>query len=62
MEACVGIVLWEVPDFVVDQSIKREINRSTGELSICFEGSGNSLGKLPLLYKEDGSSIRVANI
>lgn len=57
-----GIVLWEVPDFVVDQSIKREINRSTGELSICFEGSGNSLGKLPLLYKEDGSSIRVANI
>lgn len=62
MEACMGIVLWEVPDFVVDQSIKREINRSTGELSICFEGSGNSLGKLPLLYKEDGSSIRVANI
>lgn len=62
MEACMGIVLWEVPDFVVDQSIKREINRSTGELSICFEGSGNSLSKLPLLYKEDGSSIRVANI
>lgn len=62
MEACVGIVLWEIPDFVVDQPIKREINRSTGELSICFEGSGNSLGKLPLLYKEDGSSIRVANI
>lgn len=57
-----SIVLWEVPDFVVHQPIKREINRSTGELSIYFEGSGNSLGKLPLLYKEDGSSIKVANI
>jgi len=58
----VGIVLWEIPDFVVDQTIKREIDSCTGELSICFEGTGNSLGKLPLLYKEDGSSISVANI
>ena len=62
MESRVGLVLWEIPDFVVDQQIKREIDTCTGELSICFEGPGNSLGKLPLLYKEDGSSISVANI
>ena len=58
----VGIVLWEIPDFVVDQQINRKIDSGTGELSICFEGTGNSLGKLPLLYKDDGVSISVANI
>lgn len=57
-----SIILWEVPDFVVDQQIRREIDTSTGELSVCFEGAGNHLGKLPLLFKEDGSSIRAANI
>lgn len=57
-----SIILWEVLDFVVDQQIRREIDTSTGELSIHFEGAGSHLGKLPLLFKEDGSSIRVANI
>ncbi len=58
----VGIVLWEIPDLIVDQQINRKIDSGTGELSICFEGTGNSLGKLPLLYKDDGVSISVANI
>lgn len=57
-----GIVLWELPDFVVDQEIRRVIDTNTGELSIAFEGTGQHLGKLPLLFMEDGSSIRVANI
>ncbi|WP_227728567.1 site-specific integrase [Yersinia proxima] len=56
-----GIVLWELPDFVVDQEIRREIDTDTGEFSIDFEGTGQHLGKLPLLFTEDGSSIRVAN-
>jgi integrase len=58
----VGIVLWEVPDFVVDQQIKRHVDTNTGELSICFEGTGNNLGRLPLLFEDNGTSIRVANI
>tara|TARA_B100001179_G_scaffold219474_1_gene193167 strand:- start:10732 stop:12057 length:1326 start_codon:yes stop_codon:yes gene_type:complete len=58
----VGIILWEVPDFVVDQRIERDIDTCTGELSICFEGTGNHLGKLPLLFEDDGESIRAANI
>lgn len=57
-----GIILWEVPDFVADQQIIREVDTSTGELSVLFEGAGNNLGKLPLLFKDDGSSIRAANI
>ena len=56
-----SIVLWELPDLVVDQEIRREIDTETGELSIAFEGTGQHLGKLPLLFTEDGSSIRVAN-
>ncbi|CNK75233.1 site-specific integrase [Rouxiella chamberiensis] len=56
-----SIILWEVPDFVVDQKINREIDTDTGELSVNFVGEGQHLGKLPLLFMEDGSSIRVAN-
>ncbi|PLR19526.1 site-specific integrase [Pantoea endophytica] len=56
-----GIVLWELPDLVLDQEIRREIDTGTGELSIRFEGTGQHLGKLPLLFMEDGGSIRVAN-
>lgn len=56
-----SIVLWELPDLVVDQEIRRKIDTETGELSIGFEGTGQHLGKLPLLFMEDGSSIRVAN-
>ena len=56
-----GIVLWELPDLVLDQEIRREIDTGTGEISIRFEGTGQHLGKLPLLFMEDGSSIRVAN-
>lgn len=56
-----SIILWEVPDFFVDQKINREIDTDTGELSVNFVGEGQHLGKLPLLFMEDGSSIRVAN-
>lgn len=56
-----GIVLWELPDLVLDQEIRREIDVGTGELSIRFEGTGQHLGKLPLLFTADGSSIGVAN-
>jgi len=56
-----SIILWEVPDFVVDQKINRGIDTDTGELSVNFVGEGQHLGKLPLLFTEDGSSIRVAN-
>ncbi|WGL54562.1 site-specific integrase [Kluyvera intermedia] len=56
-----SIVLWELPDLVVDQEIRRETDTDTGELSVRFEGTGQHLGKLPLLFTEDGSSIRVAN-
>lgn len=56
-----GIVLWELPDLILDQEIRREIDTGTGELSIRFEGTGQHLGKLPLLFMEDGGSIRVAN-
>lgn len=56
-----NIVLWELPDFVIDQDIKKEINIDTGELSITFEGTGQRLGKIALLFQNDGNSIRVAN-
>ncbi|MFV5329671.1 tyrosine-type recombinase/integrase [Enterobacter roggenkampii] len=56
-----SIVLWELPDLVVDQEIRRETDTDTGELSVRLEGTGQHLGKLPLLFTEDGSSIRVAN-
>lgn len=56
-----SIVLWELPDLVVDQEIRRETDTDTGELSVRFEGTGQHLGKLPLLFTEDGSSVRVVN-
>lgn len=55
------IILWELPDFVVDQEIKRLVDTDSGELSICFDGAGQHLGKMPLLFTEDGSGIRVVN-
>ena len=45
-----SIVLWEVPNFVIDQQAIQNIDANTGELSISFQGAGQSLGKLPLLF------------
>lgn len=56
-----SIVLWEVPDFVIDQQAIKNIDANTGELSISFQGAGQSLGKLPLLFEKNGSAIRIAN-
>lgn len=56
-----SIILWELPDFVVDQEIKRLVDTDSGELSICFDGAGQHLGKMPLLFTEDGNGIRVVN-
>lgn len=38
-----SIILWEVPDFFVDQKINREIDTDTGELSVNFVGEGQHL-------------------
>ena len=57
-----GIVLWEVPDLVMNQQATRNVDAETGELSITFNGTGYSLGNVPLLFENDGSSIKVANI
>lgn len=56
-----SIILWEIPDFVVDQQALRNIDGNTGELSIAFQGPGQSLGKLPLLFYKDGTAISVVN-
>lgn len=56
-----SIVLWEVPNFVIDQQAIKNIDANTGELSISFQGAGQSLGKLPLLFERNGQSIKVVN-
>jgi integrase len=56
-----SIVLWEVPDFIVDQHVTQNIDASTGVPSISFDGPGQSLGKLPLLFDKNGSGIGIVN-
>lgn len=54
------IILWEVPNFYIDQVVER--TTEVYELNSAAEpGSGRSIGKMPLLYREDGSAITVAN-
>lgn len=57
-----SIIIWEVSDFVVDQQIKSHIDKTTGEVSILFDTSGNHLGKMPLLFEDNGDSIPVVNV
>lgn len=56
-----SLILWEVPNFVVDQKIKIDISPDTGELLVNFEGDGLCIGKLPLLFTEEGDNINVVN-
>ncbi len=56
-----SIVLWEIPDFIVDQHVTKNIDPSTGVPSISFRGPGQSLGKLPLLFDKNGCGIGVVN-
>lgn len=57
-----SIVLWEVPDLVMNQQATKKVDAETGELSVTFDGAGYSLGNIPLLFEHDGSSIKAANI
>ncbi|MDR5898835.1 site-specific integrase [Halomonas vilamensis] len=55
-----SLILWEIPDFFIDQEFQTENNRCGKKVAI-IPGTGRSVGRMPLLYRENGIGITVAN-
>lgn len=55
-----SLILWEVPDFFIDQEFQTENIRGCKKVAI-IPDTGRSVGRMPLLYREDGTGITVAN-
>ncbi|WP_163833948.1 site-specific integrase [Spartinivicinus ruber] len=53
-------ILWDLPNLTIDKQPCFEIDLN-GELKLRWSGTGNALGRLPLLYDERGKSIEVVN-
>ena len=56
-----SIILWEVPNFKIDQKTTISIIEGTKQKEVDFDGDGSNIGRMPLLFKECGSAISVAN-
>lgn len=54
-------IIWTVPSLKVDQSLSKVVDSSTGEISFNFEGSGNEILSIPLLYQDNGTPVVVVN-
>ncbi|HBS81644.1 MAG TPA: site-specific integrase [Halomonas campaniensis] len=55
-----SLILWEIPDFFIDQKFQTKNIRGCKKVAI-IPDTGRSVGRMPLLYREDGTGITVAN-
>lgn len=55
------IILWEVSNLIIDQKILKSFSKDLKIDKYHFQGDGNHLGKIPLLYDIHGNGITVAN-
>lgn len=55
-----AIILWVVPNFHIDHSLQL-VTDSYGRKRLLSTDEGRSIGRMPLLYQEDGTGISIAN-
>lgn len=54
-------IIWTVSNLAVDQKLSKSVDESTGEISFSFNGKGNKIKSIPLLYQENGLPVNVVN-
>tara|TARA_R110000772_G_scaffold58087_2_gene131459 strand:+ start:2423 stop:3745 length:1323 start_codon:yes stop_codon:yes gene_type:complete len=56
-----GYIIWTAPKVRIDQYLTKSVDSNTGEISFGFEGTGDEILNVPLLYTDNGIPVTVVN-